>query len=109
MLPGNPSKLASGSKRPWRKRERRKESIGDSSPRTGSDHTKVLGPSQHHAGFGTITPSKAPSSNGRRFAISLVLMAQDHRGVPNYGRPDLSEFMANVPVECVPWAEYSVS
>jgi hypothetical protein len=41
--------------------------------------------------------------------LPLVLMAQDHRGVPTYyGRPDLSKFMANVPIECVPWAEYTI-
>ena len=41
--------------------------------------------------------------------LPVVLMAQDHRGVPTYyGRPDLSKFMANVPMECVPWAEYSI-
>jgi hypothetical protein len=42
--------------------------------------------------------------------LPVVLMAQDHRGVPTYyGRTDLSKFMANVPMECVPWAEYSIS
>lgn len=41
--------------------------------------------------------------------LSVVLMAQDHRGVPTYyGRRDISQFMANVPIECVPWAEYRI-
>jgi hypothetical protein len=41
--------------------------------------------------------------------LPLVLMAQNHQGVLTYyGRPDLSEFMANVPVDCVPWAEYTI-
>jgi hypothetical protein len=41
--------------------------------------------------------------------IPVVLMAQDYRGVPTYyGRRDLSQFMADLPLECVPWAEYSV-
>jgi len=41
--------------------------------------------------------------------LPVVLMAQDHRGVPTYyGRHDISQFMANVPLDCVPWAEYSV-
>jgi hypothetical protein len=41
--------------------------------------------------------------------IPVVLMAQDYRGVPTYyGRRDLSQFMANVPLECVPWAKYSI-
>jgi hypothetical protein len=42
--------------------------------------------------------------------LPVVLMAQDHRGVPTYyGRRDISQFMANVPLECVPWAEYSIN
>ncbi len=40
--------------------------------------------------------------------LPIVLMAQDHQGVPTYyGRKDISQFMANVPLECVPWAEYT--
>lgn len=40
--------------------------------------------------------------------LPVILMAQDYQGVPTYyGRKDLSQFMANVPLECVPWAEYS--
>ncbi len=40
--------------------------------------------------------------------LPVILMAQDHQGVPTYyGRKDLSQFMANVPLECVPWADYS--
>ncbi len=41
--------------------------------------------------------------------LPVVLMAQDHQGVPTYyGRRDISQFMAGVPLECVPWAKYSV-
>jgi hypothetical protein len=41
--------------------------------------------------------------------LPVVLMAQDHQGVPTYyGRRDISKFMAGVPLECVPWAEYSL-
>jgi hypothetical protein len=41
--------------------------------------------------------------------LPIVLMAQDYRGVPTYyGRRDISKFMADVPLECVPWAEYSI-
>lgn len=41
--------------------------------------------------------------------LPVVLMAQDHQGVPTYyGRPDISKFMASVPLECVPWAEYTI-
>ena len=40
----------------------------------------------------------------------VVLMAQDGRGTPTYyGRPDLSRFLANVPVRAIPWREYSLN
>jgi len=40
----------------------------------------------------------------------IVLMAQDGRGIPEYyGRQDLVRFMADVPLEAVPWQEYTVS
>lgn len=40
----------------------------------------------------------------------VVLMAQDSSGVPTYyGRADLSEFMANVPLQAVPWKKFTVS
>jgi hypothetical protein len=39
--------------------------------------------------------------------LPIVLMAQDHQGLPTYyGRQDLSRFMANVPLDAVPWKEY---
>ncbi|MDA8124057.1 MAG: hypothetical protein M0009_02550 [Deltaproteobacteria bacterium] len=42
--------------------------------------------------------------------IPIVLMAQDHRGTPEYyGRQDLSRFLANVPVSAIPWKEYTVN
>ncbi len=42
--------------------------------------------------------------------IPTILMAQDSRGTPTYyGRRDLVDFMARVPLEAVPWAEYQVS
>jgi hypothetical protein len=41
--------------------------------------------------------------------IPLVLMAQDHRGVPTYyGRQDIAKFMANVPMHVIPWKEYTI-
>lgn len=40
--------------------------------------------------------------------IPLVLMAQDFRGTPTYyGRRDLVDFMANVPLSVIPWREFS--
>lgn len=42
--------------------------------------------------------------------IPIILMAQDHRGVPTYfGRQDISRFMANVPLHAIPWKQYTVS
>lgn len=42
--------------------------------------------------------------------IPIVLMAQDVSGTPTYyGRQDIVKFLSNVPMECIPWKEYSVS
>ncbi len=41
--------------------------------------------------------------------IPIILMAQDSRGVPTYfGRKDIVNFMANVPIEAIPWREYNI-
>lgn len=42
--------------------------------------------------------------------IPVVLMAQDSYGTPTYfGRTDIAKFMANVPIQAVPWKEYTLS
>ena len=42
--------------------------------------------------------------------MPVILMAQDARGVPKYyGRSDISRFMANVPLESIPWKEYTIN
>jgi len=42
--------------------------------------------------------------------IPVILMAQDSKGRPTYyGRKDIAKFMANVPLEAVPWKEYTLS
>ena len=42
--------------------------------------------------------------------IPIVIMAQNSRGIPTYyGRTDISQFMANVPIHSVPWKEYSIN
>jgi hypothetical protein len=42
--------------------------------------------------------------------LPVVLMAQDGRGVPAYmGRKDLVNFLANVPMEAIPWKRYTFS
>lgn len=39
--------------------------------------------------------------------IPVVLMVQDIQGTPTYyGRKDIAEFMAKVPLESVPWKKY---
>lgn len=48
----------------------------------------------------------APAFGG----IPVVLMAQDHRGVPTYiGRPDIVRFLSRVPMSAIPWREFSMS
>lgn len=42
--------------------------------------------------------------------VPIVLMAQDNRGrATYYGRPDISRFMASVPLRAIPWREYSIN
>ena len=42
--------------------------------------------------------------------LPTVLMAQDSRGVPTYyGRPDIVDFMASVPLKAIPWKRYGLN
>ena len=42
--------------------------------------------------------------------IPVVLMSQDDKGTPSYyGRPDIVQFMAGVPLENIPWKKYALS
>lgn len=42
--------------------------------------------------------------------LPVVLMAQDQRGRPSYyGRPDLTRFLARVPVRAIPWRRYTIN
>ena len=44
------------------------------------------------------------------FGVQVVLMAQDSRGRPTYyGRDDIAQFLANVPLQAIPWREYTIS
>lgn len=44
------------------------------------------------------------------FGVPVVLMAQDGRGRPTYyGRPDIARFMASVPLQAIPWREYTIN
>lgn len=39
-----------------------------------------------------------------------VLMSQNYRGRPEfYGRKDIVKFLANVPIETIPWKEYTIN
>ncbi len=43
-------------------------------------------------------------------SVSIVLMAQSHRGIPTYqGRKDIVKFLANVPMHAIPWREYTMN
>lgn len=42
--------------------------------------------------------------------IPVVLMGQDSRGIPTYfGRRDIADFMANVPLTSIPWKRYTLN
>lgn len=48
-------------------------------------------------GFGALFPG-----------MPIVLMAQDSGGTPTYfGRTDIANFMASVPVNAIPWKRYT--
>lgn len=43
------------------------------------------------------------------FGVPVVLMAQDSRGrATYYGRKDIARFLASVPVQAIPWKEYTI-
>lgn len=43
-------------------------------------------------------------------AVPIILMAQNSRGVPTYlGRRDIVNFLAKVPVQAIPWREYTLN
>ncbi|HEX8472798.1 MAG TPA: hypothetical protein VF666_02075 [Pyrinomonadaceae bacterium] len=41
--------------------------------------------------------------------IPIVLMAQDFGKASFYGRKDIVDFLTNVPVNAIPWKEYSIT
>ena len=58
-----------------------------------------------------IEANKAIRSFGGVFpGISVVLMAQDSRGRASYyGRTDISQFLARVPINAIPWKRYTLN
>lgn len=44
------------------------------------------------------------------FGVPIVLMAQDGRGRPTYyGRQDIARFLSGVPLQAIPWREYTIN
>jgi hypothetical protein len=42
--------------------------------------------------------------------VPVVLMDQDHRGVPRYfGRPEIVDFLASIDFRRLPWAKWSLN
>lgn len=42
--------------------------------------------------------------------VPIVLMAQNSRGIPTYyGRRDIVNFLSKVPMQAIPWCEYTLS
>jgi hypothetical protein len=59
-----------------------------------------------HSGANRVIAAFQPAFPG----CPVVLMAQDARGVPTYyGRRDLVDFLASVPMEAIPWNRFSMS
>lgn len=57
------------------------------------------------------TATEAIRSFGSLFpGMPVILMAQDGHGVPTYyGRRDIINFMASVPIEAISWKRYTFS
>ena len=64
---------------------------------------------QHHAVSSDNSRRQAMASFSHHFpGAPIVLMVQDGRGRPTYwGRPDIVRFLANVPVNALPWKRFS--
>ena len=42
--------------------------------------------------------------------VPIILMAQNVRGIPTYsGRRDIVNFLAKVPLQAIPWREYTLT
>lgn len=60
---------------------------------------------QNHAEAAEAIATFAPV-----FGVPTVLMAQDSRGTPTYyGRRDIARFLASVPLQAIPWREYTIN
>jgi hypothetical protein len=42
--------------------------------------------------------------------LPIVLMSQDTRGIPTYlGRRDIAKFLSSVPLNAIPWKQYTLN
>ena len=42
--------------------------------------------------------------------VPIILMAQNARGIPTYlGRRDIVKFLAKIPMQAIPWREYTLN
>ena len=59
----------------------------------------------------SLEANKVASSFAPLFGfVPIVLMAQDHRGIPKwYGRRDIVNFLKNKPLSSIPWKEYTIN
>ncbi|MGA2617111.1 MAG: hypothetical protein ABSF26_05830 [Thermoguttaceae bacterium] len=59
----------------------------------------------------TFEANRAQTSFAPAFGfVPVVLMEQDHRGVPRYyGRPDIVDFLASIDFRRLPWAKWSLN
>lgn len=56
-----------------------------------------------------IEANRAVAAFGQHFGVPVVLMAQNMRGVPTYyGRNDLVNFLANTPMQAIPWSRFTL-
>jgi signal recognition particle receptor subunit beta len=64
-----------------------------------------------HVADSSIEAKRAIQFFQPRFpGMPVVLMAQDSKGIPTYyGRRDIAQFMARVPLAAIPWKEYEAS
>lgn len=64
---------------------------------------------KQHILANSISASETAASFSHVFpGLPVILMAQDHRGVPTYfGRSDIVRFLANISISRIPWRKYT--
>lgn len=66
---------------------------------------------KHHVIQNSFEANRSITSFRPAFwGVPVVLMAQDGRGTPTYyGRRDIVGFLANTPMECIPWQQFTLA